>query len=55
MQTTWDLTLIFKDDLEFEKEYKYESENINELAEYNGKLADNLLEYLEKKIVNLLN
>lgn len=36
MQTTWDLTLIFKDDLEFEKEYKYESENINELANVMG-------------------
>lgn len=31
------------------KEYKYESENINELAEYNGKLAGLSIRIFRKK------
>lgn len=49
MKNTWDLTLIFKNDEEFEKEYNKQLENIDELLKYKGKLSKKLKEYLDLK------
>ena len=47
---TWDLTLIYKTDKEFEKDYEKVSKEINDITKYQGilvKSASNLLGYLK--------
>ena len=47
---TWDLTLIYKTDKEFEKDYEKVSKEINDITKYQGNLvksASNLLGYLK--------
>ena len=47
---TWDLTLIYKTDKDFEKDYKKVSKEINDITKYRGvlvKSASNLLGYLK--------
>ena len=47
---TWDLTLIYKTDAYFEKDYERVSKEINDITRYKGilvKSASNLLGYLK--------
>ena len=47
---TWDLTLIYKTDKDFEKDYEKVSKEINDITKYQGvlvKSASNLLDYLK--------
>ena len=47
---TWDLTLIYKTDKDFEKDYEKVSKEINDITKYQGilvKSASNLLSYLK--------
>ena len=47
---TWDLTLIYKTDKDFEKDYEKVSKEINDITKYQGNLvksASNLLGYLK--------
>lgn len=47
---TWDLTLIFKNDAEFEKSLKETQKEINKISDYKGRIlesSDTLLSFLE--------
>ena len=59
---TWDLTLIYKTDKDFEKDYEKVSKEINDITKYKDilvKSASNLLGYLklsnelERKLYNI--
>ena len=47
---TWDLTLIFKNDAEFEKSLKETQKEISKISDYKGRIlesSDRLLSFLE--------